>query len=118
MSTLRITSVNIQVGVARKLSSKDVIKLVDNFDIFCLQETWLTESDSVMIDGYNIFRSDRKTNKKRYCGSGGVITLIKSELLKGITKVISQNKDMLWCTFDKKYYLDNDIYMCNCYIPP
>ena len=26
---------------------------------------------------------------------------------------------MLWCKFDKKYFdLDNDIYMCNCYIPP
>ena len=119
MSVLKIGSVNIQGGASRKLSFNDVKNLVNMFDIFCLQETWLTDSDSLNFSGYSIHRSDRKHNKRRHCGSGGVVTLYRTNLEKGLTKLNSQSNDLMWLKLDKIYFnTDNDIYLCNCYIPP
>ena len=119
MASLKVGSVNIQGGSSRKLAMDEVKNLVGKFDIFCLQETWLTDTDSIAIDGYGIFRSDRKTNKKKNCGSGGVVTLFKNELSKGVSKIKSQNTDLLWMKLHKNFFnLKTDIYLCNCYIPP
>ena len=119
MSVLKIGSVNIQGGASRKLSFNEVKNLVNMFDILCLQETWLTDSDSLNFSGYSIHRSDRKHNKIRHCGSGGVVTLYRTNLEKGLSKLNSQSNDLMWLKLDKIYFnTDNDIYLCNCYIPP
>ncbi len=98
----------------------DVKFLICKFDIFfCLQETWLTDSHSLTIDGYNIHRNDRKNNRNKKRGSGGVVTLYKVHLAKGISKIKSKSQDLMWLKLDKVYFQqENDIYICNCYIPP
>jgi len=102
-----------------KLGFDEVQTLVSKFDIIGLQETWLTKTDSITINGYDIFRSDRKTNKKRHSGSGGVVILFKNKFTRGVTKIKSMNSDLLWMKLDKNFFhLQNDIYLCNCYIPP
>ena len=114
---LRIGSQNIQGGLIRKLDFNDFSNIVHKFDIFCMQESWLTENNSVTINGYDMFRSERKKAKK--LSSGGVIILFKSHLSKGMTKIKSNYEDFVWAKLDKNFFgLENDVYLCNCYIPP
>ena len=95
MSILKIGSMNIQGSICRKIGFDEVKKLITNYDIFCLQETWLTDSESINMDDFTIYRSDRKENK-RHCGSGGVVTLVKSKLTKGTSKISSKCNDFIW----------------------
>ncbi len=109
---------NIQGSICRKIGFDEVRNLITSFDIFCLQETWLTDSDSIHIDGFTTYRSDRKHNK-RACGSGGVVTLVRSKLTKGTSKILSKCNDFIWIKLDKHMLnANNDIFICNCYIPP
>lgn len=118
MSILKIGSMNIQGSICRKIGFDEVKKLITNYDIFCLQETWLTDSESINMDDFTIYRSDRKENK-RHCGSGGVVTLVKSKLTKGTSKISSKCNDFIWTKLDKNMLnTNNDLFICNCYIPP
>ncbi len=119
MLGIRVVSLNLQGGASRKFSYDDVKKFVNSVDILCLQETWLTERDSLVINGYNMHRSDRKKNKRRHCGSGGVVTVYRQELEKGVQKIESMSNDLMWLLLKKEFFnTERDIYLCNCYIPP
>ena len=110
MNILKIGSVNIQGGITRKLQEDDVIDLVKKFDICCLQESWLTSGNSLSIDDYIIHRSDRKKGKKLNVGSGGVVTLLRSRLSKGIAKLSSKCNDLMWSKLDKHFLTWTMIY--------
>ena len=116
---LHIGSHNIQGNLAKKFNFVDVVNDSHRFDIFCIQETWLTDNYDIVIPGYHIFRSDRKKNKRKNCGSGGVAILFKKSLEKGLKKIESKNNDLLWVKLDKKFFgMDSDLFLCSCYIPP
>ncbi len=118
-TNIKTGSLNLQGDAQRKLSNVDVKNFVHKLDIVCLQETWLTDRDGVANNGYNMHRSDRKKNKRRYCGSGGVITLCREYYESGVTKINSKSSDLMWMKLDRTYFnLARDIYLCNCYIPP
>ena len=118
-NTLVIGSHNIRGGIANKLQFFDVDSLVRKHDIFCFQETWLVKSKVMSIPGYKILRSDRGKSKKKNRGSGGVCIVHKLQLEKGIIKLGSKNKDLIWVKLDKTFFgLKNDIYLCSGYIPP
>ena len=71
------------------------------------------------MQGYQIYRSDRGRFKKRNIGSGGVCIVFKSHLNRGISKLGSRNKDIIWVKLDKSFFqLTEDVYLCNAYIPP
>ena len=45
--------------------------------------------------------------------------MFKSYLSKGLTQIKSKSPDLKLLRLDKTFFhLDNDIYLCNCYIPP
>ena len=116
---LKIGSWNIQGGVGRKVCSGELQTLISGYDIYCLQETWLTCAESINVPGYHIHRSDRKKKDRARKGSGGVITLFKHSIQKGITKIPSSNKDCLWARLDKTFFgLKTDLYICNAYVVP
>ena len=116
---LYIGSQNVQGGLERKVQFNDFVQLVNQKDIFCLQETWLTETSAMCIPGYSIFRSERKNNRRKNSGSGGVAVLFKTSISKGLQKICSSNNDFLWVKLNRNYFgLKQDLYLCNCYIPP
>jgi exonuclease III len=119
MSSLKLCSFNIQGGIERKFQFDDVCSMVKQYDIVCIQETWLIDSCQFNVRGYGIFRSDRGSHKKKNTGSGGVVVLYKLGLKKGLKKLSSANKDFLWLRLDKNFFnVQNDIYIANCYIAP
>ncbi len=119
MRKLKLYSHNIQGGVERKLSLDDVRNSIICNDVIFLQETWLVDSNQLHVDGFSIFRSDRGKHKKRNTGSGGVVTLYRNSISKGLSKIASRHRDFLWTKFDRKFFnMDSDLYMVNVYIPP
>lgn len=119
MRPLKICSFNVQGGIERKFQFEDVCSMIDQFDVVFIQETWLVDSCHFNVRGYGIFRSDRGSHKKKNTGSGGVVTLYKQALHKGLHKLPSRHKDFMWIKLDKSFFnLPNDIYIANCYIAP
>ena len=96
-----------------KIDSGELMELVKELDIFCLQETWLQSSALVAIDGYHCFRSERKAKRSAKRGSGEGACL-KHKLQSGLTRLQSDNLDCLWTKLDK-YHLKppNDVFLCN-----
>ena len=116
---LKIGSLNVNGGIVDKSKNKDFCSLVKDFDIFCVQETWLTDSQFFNVNEYKYYRSDRPKKNKAKRGSGGVIILFKKYLEKFVSKINSQIPDILWIKLDKTYFhLKKDLYLANCYIPP
>ena len=56
---LKIGSLNINGGIVDKSKNKDFCSLVKNFYIFCVQETWLTDSQFFNVNEYKYYRSDQ-----------------------------------------------------------
>ena len=62
------------------------IDLVNNVNIMCIEDSWLTSKQSIQIPGYDYFWSDghkNKTVKKGHVG-GGVVIFSKRELKSGL----------------------------------
>ncbi len=116
---LKLLSHNIQGGIEKKVLFDDVLSSLEFYDVAFLQETWLVDSSQLNVNGFSILRSDRGSHKKKHTGSGGVVTLYKTHLSKGLHKIPSKHKDFMWVKFDKNYFnISNDLYIVNCYIPP
>ena len=60
---LKIGSHNIQGGITKKVDCSDVCSFIGNFDILCVQETWLTESKLLSVPGYQIYIEVTEVNK-------------------------------------------------------
>ena len=116
---LKIGNLNINGNLLDKSSNKDFCELVKKYDIFCIQESWLTETQNLDVENYKLFRSDRVKKKKAIRGSGGVVTLFKKHFEKGLSNIISKSTDILWMKFDKTFFnLGRNLFIGNCYIPP
>ena len=70
-------------------------ELIKSFDIFCCQESWLTEEQSLSVEGYKIFKSNRPKHKAARRASGGVVLFVKDCLVKGVQKICSKSVDLL-----------------------
>ena len=77
----------------------------NNFDIFCVSETWLhkyTKNDEIRIPGYNVFRKDRTT------GVGGEVCIYVKETMHVIMRadLMFENIEAIWVEIrqgDTKY---------------
>ena len=67
----------------------------NDFDIFCVSETWLHEYikyDEIHIPGYNIYRRDRKTG-----AGGGVCIYVKENIYVNLrTDLMFENIEAIW----------------------
>ena len=75
----------------------EIRSIVDknDFDIFCVSETWLHEyikDDEIHIPGYNIYRRDRNTG-----AGGGVCIYVKEDIHVNLrTDLMFENIEAIW----------------------
>jgi len=97
---------------ARSLNNKFEFKQhvsVYNYDVICIQETWLKENKSYNLSGYDMVRYDRPLREH-----GGVATFVRSGLKYAQIKI---NSD-LECVVLKLETSSGHINVVNVYIPP
>ncbi len=94
--------------------------MINDFDILLLIETWNSNVTNIDIDGFENYNCPRpKANKKAKRDRGGVFVYYK-ECYRNFLELLSVSKyGVVW--FKLKHEIgsmDNDIYICTCYIPP
>ena len=74
----------------------------------------------VNLKGYSYFNCYRpKFNKRAKRYSGGVLVYFRDELKHNLSIVKKDNRGIIWLKLDKcAFNVNNDIYLCLCYIPP
>lgn len=117
---IKVGALNIQGGFDKKSKLVEFVNIVNMFDVCVISESKLHKFDSINIKGYSSFRSDRVKGKPTSrCNSGGIVVLFKNEIIKGITKLTSNNPDIIWIKLSKKFFgLQNDWLVCTTYIVP
>ena len=118
--TLQIVFWNINGLNQDKLSDMILGKLLKNYDIILLCETWASENDDFTLEGYDYFNYPR-----RYChpkckrDSGGLGIFIKSSLKHGIKTWRNTDDVVAWFVIDKSLTgLEHDTYIACVYIVP
>lgn len=94
---IKIAQLNTRSLIAHFL---DVVSIIHNeeIDIFCITETWLTESISseiVNIPGYHLYRSDRGNDQRR----GGVAAYVSTRYNFNVVQIDCDkiaNTEQLW----------------------
>ena len=103
-----------------KLDDHEVLKRINTFEIFCIQETQcgINDAKSTKVPGYSLYPFQRKISKNnRYFG--GSLILIKNDVRAGIKIMESQNADKIWIKLLKSFFnLENDLYFCAAYLTP
>ena len=122
MNSRKYTSLNIGCWNINGLRNiyQDMLFLenVKQYDILCLQETKLSSElpDSILnFHCFYVYRP-RETN---YPVSGGMVILVKPQVIKGITMLENSSSEVQWLKLDKNYFsLEKDIFLCFAYIAP
>ena len=96
--------------------AKAIRKFIENFDIFCVSETFLDEH-IVNVQGYHYISQPRKQAYQRK--SGGIGIFVKNCLLTHVVKVEATSDYGLCIKVSKLYTgLDEDLLIVAIYIPP
>ena len=118
--TLQIVFWNLNGLNQDKLSDMILGKLLKYHDIILLCETWASENDDFILEGYDYFNYPR-----RYChpkckrDSGGLGIFIKSSLKHGIKTWRNTDDVVAWFVIDKSLTgLEHDTYIACVYIVP
>ena len=110
---ITILSWNIQSSVSatgRKFDDTDFTTLLNQYSILCLQET----RQAIKHPGYRSLNKTRKEEK-----NGGVCTLVRNNISKGITLQQCSIPDVIICKASKSFFkLPEDIFLINSYIRP
>ena len=131
-SFLKCLGLNV-CGFKSKQIFPDFINFLNKHDVICISESKLADTDTVNIDGYTSFYKNRD---KYLHKSGGVLVLIRNNLLENVTvfeelsskEKIDKNvqkhykfvnfdlsKSALWFSI-RNIDLENDILFCAVYI--
>ena len=95
-------------GVLSKLRYPEFMNLITKFDIVTLTETNLDDIDTVEVPGYVPFYKNRAKYRRK---SGGILLLVREELVKQVTILESKYLVSKVDSKVKKYYrfVDNDL---------
>jgi exonuclease III len=110
---------NIQ-GLYEKHSFDDVKNLINQYDIIFISETWCHATQKVTASGYEVIDMPRQYNHPNapHC-FGGMVTLVKNHLLKGIQVVMKQCDHMCILKLDKHFFsVNNDYFIIGVYFNP
>lgn len=111
----RLQATNSSLGDT-KLNIQSIQRTIKEYDIICLQETWLKDN-TLNFPGYTVHFTIQDTTSKR--GSRGVALLIKNSLCPFIEKLPNNSSNILWCKLNQHSFgHSKDIYLATVYLPP
>ena len=118
---LKIGMWNIQGLSEEKINSDLFVNFVSKMHIISFVETWCDSGKPHYdIPGFVcICNSNRIKHKKARRNSGGVNLYVRNSLSKGVTKLSSNHKDIIWTKLDKNFFnLKKDTYIGTVYFSP
>ena len=93
----------------------------ENHLIF-LAETWLKDKiiKGLNIDNYHIYYQNRRIIRRgARRASGGLLCLVRKDILQGISRLNSDSEDVMWIRLSKDYFhIDKDICLGLVYFSP
>ena len=106
-------------GLRQKVFDKDFISFVTSYNFVCLVETFVENLSFNPFCGYETFYAPSVKWTKEGRPSGGVLCLIRHELLPFVTEVRVNVTNILMFIIDKSLFnIDKNILYVCCYIPP
>ena len=117
LEKVKIGSFNCQ-GIQNKIEDFIFQRELRQYDIFAVNETWLSNGTDININGYKFFPLCRK--KELGKTKGGIGWFIREDLRKWIKILYNiSDENFLWCKLDKTFFnFTEDLYICSVYIPP
>ena len=111
---LSIASLNV-CGLKRRLFFTEFTDLVQNYDIFCLSETKLLDTDVVSCPGFTFFSLPRR--QKFFRRSGGTGFLVRDSLVNFVSIIDSKSKYIAWLKICKQCLGVDQCRDCDCLYP-
>ena len=107
--------------LGNRLKTDDFLSIINKHDIFAFVETHATYETVMNISKFKHFINCRNQSGNR--SSGGLSVYINQKLAKGVTYILSENKNIIWCKLDKTYFnfqtlFQKDIYIGTVYLSP
>ena len=104
-------------GLKKRLNYPDFTDLVSSYDVFCLCETHIDDTDIVDIKNYNFIAKNRKKSYKRK--SGGVGVYVRNEVTPFVQVLPNESEYALWLSILKDFtHYDENLILCTLYVPP
>ena len=105
-------------GLKSKLDDPSFLRMLKQYDVIILLETWLDNKQSITIEGFWDYSQIRPKHKNAIRHSGGITILVKSCYRPGV-KLVKDEEGFIWFKLLKYIFLlTNDLYVCAAYIPP
>ena len=113
---LSVGSLNV-CGLKGRILYTEFTDLVQSFDIFCMSETKLLDTDVISCPGYTFFSPPRQ--QKFYRRSGRTVFLVRDSLVKFVAIIESKSEYIALLKLSKQCLgTDQDIMTATVYIPP
>ena len=81
--------------LGNKLKTKEFLNIINKHDIFALVETHATYDSELAVNNFKHFVKCRnKTGKRTF---GGLSLYINQKLANGVSYMLTENKNTMWC---------------------
>ena len=106
-------------GLLTKLKDRELIQYISSFHFVCLVETFVDYLETGVFSSHTVFCKPAVKLTKQGRKSGGVLCLIKNELVPYVKEIKCDRGHVLCFLLDKKLFGFNRdvVYMC-AYVPP
>ena len=116
-TNLRLFDFNVE-GLKSKLEDTSFIKLVQQFDILVLPETWKRDTSKLDLEGFRDFSQVRQKHFNAIRYSGGIAVLVKNTMRPGV-RLAEDSERFIWLRLEKSFFnLQSDVSLCRAYILP
>ena len=115
-TSLRLLDFNVE-GLKSKLEDPSCIKLVQQFDISVLTETWKRDTSKLDLEAFSDFSQVRQNHFNAIRHSGGMTVLVKNTIRQGV-RLAEDPEGFIWLRLEKSFFkLQNDVFLCEAYVP-
>ena len=111
---MKLCAWNVSKGLARKLSNKEFLCEITDYDILFFYECWVKYPEVLELEGF-----DKKCVFREKCNGGGIAIFYRKWLSPYIEFLNSSVDSIIWFKINKSLLYDNkDMYICASYVPP